>query len=462
MTAQVGRFGNDTDGFVTLGAPVFAVVSGGAVSVGVGGADYEQPLLILGEAITAPSSLGFAGGIIYVENSELKYLGQLGTVTTIVGNRLKVVTPAADGIIFSDSRETAKVIERRVSDDVLLDEEVFGTPVISVSVSDGLLIGDDDSTDVDFGEGRHAETDGLLLTDTVGADHIRAGPVDMSAADTILLGDEITREFTLPQPDENILLGEVDSQVVGGQIINSVSAIDTILMDEADTELVTEGGTPFEEVSSTAADVAVSSVNWDRTIAVPSGDNRLIIDIVAFEGSPVGSSIIDPGGADEVTATQNTPVPTGSGVLAQAWHLLEAGLPSADNYTLRFANEASEVGGRQIIVFRGARQAINYSQGVKTAAADTFLTLTATRNGGGNFPVGSIVIAVVHDSSSGGDRVVSGDAVEIRDDIIIGSNRFAYAEGTLSTAKSSVSVTFTTEFISHIMSGVIVVVEPAA
>ena len=160
--ANFGGFGNDDDGFVPTGSPVFAVVSGTAVAIGLGTASYAEPLLILGEAWTNPSSSGFAGGILYIDAGQLKYLGQLGTSTVIAGTPMLV---EADGLYLADvvgirSDRSVMVVDHPL----LLDTYEEEGPGF---LRDRLLLVD--STTIEK-EALRGETAGLLLGDTGDAD----------------------------------------------------------------------------------------------------------------------------------------------------------------------------------------------------------------------------------------------------------------------------------------------------
>jgi hypothetical protein len=77
-------YGNDSDGYVGLSLSTFAVVSG--TNLGIGTSTQfgsAEAVLAMANVSTAPSSLGFAGGLLYVQSGHLWFLGTGGTLTQV-------------------------------------------------------------------------------------------------------------------------------------------------------------------------------------------------------------------------------------------------------------------------------------------------------------------------------------------------------------------------------------------
>lgn len=217
-----------------------------------------------------------------------------------------------------------------------------------------------------------------------------------------------------------------------------------------------------EEVSSSAADHIPSENPWNDTVAIPSGSNRILLDFLAFSGTlaAAGNDRLDPTGAN-TALTLNTTVPVQSGNQLASYYLLEASMPSAANYALRYTSDAAEDGFRQIVTLRNARQAISYGQNSTGTASASAISATATRNGGGSFPAGTRVYGVLMDGDGGDTYTVTGDATEVRD---LGGtsagDRFVFASGVLTGSAASVSVTFTPSGTVNRKVCVVVAVEP--
>ena len=80
-------YGNDEDGYVGLTTPIFAVVSGTNLGIGTSSEfGSGQQVLSLANVTTPPSSLGFFGGIVYVQSGHLFYLGAAGLVTQVASS----------------------------------------------------------------------------------------------------------------------------------------------------------------------------------------------------------------------------------------------------------------------------------------------------------------------------------------------------------------------------------------
>jgi len=81
-------YGNDEDGYVGLTTPIFAVVSGTNLGIGTSSefGSGQQVLSIANITTTAPTSLGFFGGILYVQSGHLFYLGAAGLVTQVASS----------------------------------------------------------------------------------------------------------------------------------------------------------------------------------------------------------------------------------------------------------------------------------------------------------------------------------------------------------------------------------------
>jgi hypothetical protein len=77
-------YGNDSDGYVGLTIPTFAVVSG--TNLGIGTSTQfgsGEAVMAIANVTTPPTSLGFQGGILYVHSGALFFLGAGGDVTEL-------------------------------------------------------------------------------------------------------------------------------------------------------------------------------------------------------------------------------------------------------------------------------------------------------------------------------------------------------------------------------------------
>lgn len=212
--------------------------------------------------------------------------------------------------------------------------------------------------------------------------------------------------------------------------------------------------TPFEEVSANSADTAVATDPRDATITVPTGTGRYVFGFVGFDGdasanSTTGVSTFDPGGANQTTLTKDESVDAAADnntIMQLFGTALGAGVPDGSE-TLRYdqadaGGNPSKRGPREIVIVRGAGA---YSTGSNGHDANTALTVTINRDGGGNFPTGSLVYAALYAEATGVGYAVSGNATEVRDIDCPGGNlrRYVFAKGTLGSPAASASVTFT-------------------
>lgn len=223
--------------------------------------------------------------------------------------------------------------------------------------------------------------------------------------------------------------------------------------------------TAFEQMFSTAQDRAVGAEAdpWDATVAIPSGDNRVLLEFGLWQGNAPLSVALDPGGLSQ--ALTQVFSDSQSGEVIELRVLLEADMPAAGNYTSRWDWDSARNGARQSICLRGASQTIasgHNSSGTSGAA----ITATATR-ASGNFPAGSKIYAWGRGAPSTTITwTVTGDVTEVAERMPgTGANpandKGVYAEGTVATPASSVTATFTaSSSVTRRVAG-IVVVEPA-
>jgi len=210
-------------------------------------------------------------------------------------------------------------------------------------------------------------------------------------------------------------------------------------------------------------DVTGASNPWTITdLAIPAGSNRLLVDLVCFEGGPPTSDVLDPGGGDEQALTLSEQSSATNEELC-LFTLLAAGLPAAGAYDLAVTHTLAETGRRRTLAFSGAQQTV-YS-GAAVDSGDAVLVVSVTHPTG-TFPVGSRVYAwfVDGDATPGvASWTVTGDAAKTREIAVSGvvTDKFVEAEGVLGAAKATVSVTFTGSEAVDRLEAVLIVVVPA-
>lgn len=216
----------------------------------------------------------------------------------------------------------------------------------------------------------------------------------------------------------------------------------------------------LEEVSSTefpdhnSTDTADP---WDDDVTVPTGSNRVLLDLMGVSNPGVHTGRLDPAG-DNIALTPLTGSPAGAGATdenALGFVLVEASFPGTNGTkNLRCDWASSHRGGRRVIFLRNAAQTVESAGNSITGGA---LTVSLTRSSG-TFPTGSRVYACMYAQSTG-TYTITGNVTEVVDvDITTDNDSWAFAAGTLGSATATVTATFTRDAGGSIRKGGIIAV----
>ena len=198
-------------------------------------------------------------------------------------------------------------------------------------------------------------------------------------------------------------------------------------------------------------------------VVIPSGENRVLLDLITHsfalaDGGDILTDVLGPGGV-AVGLTNIVDVRSGVGGTCEIWRLLESSMPAAGSYTLRADFGVLTDAAREVVVLENANQTLT-DNGVSGANVST-LAVSVTR-ASGQFPIGSKIYAICTHGGVATFASVTGDAILVRQDVTgwSGGNGHCFAKGTLTTAKSPVTVTFNLSAAEVRVSAAIVVVEP--
>lgn len=218
----------------------------------------------------------------------------------------------------------------------------------------------------------------------------------------------------------------------------------------------------FQQLFSTDFPYATNAIDlWDDSITVPTGTNRLLLVALGATSPGADDCRIDPAGLNiqltELTGSPQAFSSTDENAIGFVLKEADFGALSGSK-VLRYDPAGSRRGGKRVLGYQGANQTV-HSAG--NSIDGGMLTVNLTRPTS-VFPVGSLVKAWCYAEATGGYTVGGDVALEAETDIATDTDHWVYAIGTIATAKSTVSATFT-----RIAGGVtrkqaiILVVEPA-
>ena len=213
-----------------------------------------------------------------------------------------------------------------------------------------------------------------------------------------------------------------------------------------------------QESSTNADKLNTLTDPWDTTIAVPAASDRILLDFIsATDGGSNRPTtvVVDPAGTPKSLGVLAFEQSTTTG--CEVWILREADFPAAASYTDRADWAATNTGMRQIVALSGAEQ----GAGGVVFDGDNGTTGNRVCTLNGDFPAGTRVYGICTGNSSS-SWTVSGDATEVRDVITeVSGDNAVYAEGVLTEAKSTVSITFSSSGNNR-MAALMVVVLPVS
>lgn len=138
-------------------------------------------------------------------------------------------------------------------------------------------------------------------------------------------------------------------------------------------------------ITLTGSDSGISggdTTTLDLSLTVASDDDMIICGAAtgASDDAIVSSVVIDPGGADEASFSQDAAAENGTDCAGEIWHLLGASIPPAGTYTVRITWSASTFPLGYVQAGNGfaqqAAEVINTSTGALSSFSTSVTTLT--------------------------------------------------------------------------------------